>query len=282
MKITCSRRQDIPEHQPTGTVMVEARDLHARRGDRNVLEAIDLRVAAGEFVALVGPNGTGKSTLLSVLAGDLEFDSGSVRFLDRPLDEWTPSALSRRRAVLTQKNDVSFPFTVRDVVSMGRSPWINTGIDDDDEVVDEALATADIVDLADRSISGLSGGEAARVAFARMLAQRTQLVMLDEPTAALDIHHAERTLAAVHELTRTGCAALVVLHNLEAAAAYADLVAVLDAGRIVAFGKPTDTLTSELLSTVYAHDIRVTPDPVTGTPMIRPVPLLTTSRVTGH
>ncbi|KAA9089378.1 heme ABC transporter ATP-binding protein [Microbacterium radiodurans] len=242
-----------------------------RLGAANVLEDVSLDIRYGEVLALVGPNGAGKSTLLSVLTRDRVPTSGAVSLDGRPLDAWTSRELSRARSVLLQANAVAFPFTARQVVEMGRTPWVGTAQSDaDDRVIAEAVARADVGHLADRAYPSLSGGEQARVSLARVLAQNTAVVLLDEPTAALDLRHQEDVMTLARELTGAGRAVVVVLHDLSLAAAYADRVAVLAAGRLVAHGEPAAVLTAERVADVYDIAVRVISDPDTGRPVILP------------
>src|SRR5690606_30385333 len=156
------------------------------RGRRQLLNNVSLEVRAGEVLSLLGPNGAGKSTLLRLLSGDLAPDSGRVMFGGRNLSEWSLLELSRRRSVLLQENQLLFPFTVHQVVEMGRAPWRRTPLEDDDNAaISEAISAADIGHLGNRRVPSLSGGERARAAFARVMAGRTGMLMLDEPTAAL-------------------------------------------------------------------------------------------------
>ncbi|MGB0100723.1 MAG: heme ABC transporter ATP-binding protein [Nocardioides sp.] len=224
----------------------------------SILADVDIDVRAGELVALVGPNGAGKSTLLGVLSGDVEPTSGTVVLDDRRLGAYPARELARLRAVQLQKQGLAFGFRVHEVVRMGRSPWHRTSEeDDDDRVVADAMERAEVTGLADRLYPTLSGGEQARTSFARLLAQATPVLMLDEPTAALDIRHQEALLAVAREAARAGAAVVVVLHDLSIAAAYADRVCVLSGGSVRADGPPAEVLTADLLSEVYAHPVDV-------------------------
>lgn len=223
-----------------------------------ILTDVDLDVRPGEVVALVGPNGAGKSTLLAVLAGDVEPTTGRVTLEDRDLGAYPARELARHRAVQLQKQSLAFGFRVAEVVRMGRTPWHRTEREDDDErVIAESMERADIVELAERLFPTLSGGEQARTSFARLLAQATPVLMLDEPTAALDIRHQESLLAVAREAASAGAGVVVVLHDLSLAAAYADRICVLSHGTVRADGPPAEVLTSELLSEVYAHPVDV-------------------------
>ncbi|ACZ31775.1 ABC transporter related protein [Xylanimonas cellulosilytica DSM 15894] len=242
-----------------------------RAGESTLLDGVDLDVRAGEVLAVVGPNGAGKSTLLSVVAGDRVPDAGTVTWTGTPLAAVRAAELARLRGVLLQENHVSFPFRVVDVVRMGRAPWRGTPAQDrDEQVVAGALDAADVTHLAARSYPTLSGGEKARASLARVLAQEPTLLLLDEPTAALDVRHQEHVLAQARTHSRAGDAVVVVLHDLALAAAWADRVLVLERGRAAGLGTPDQVLTSELLTRVYGHPIDVVPHPVTGGPLVLP------------
>jgi len=268
-----AREHGIPEQPPAGAVTLRARGVSVHRGGRPVLERVDLDVVAGQILALVGPNGAGKSTLLAALAGELELAAGAVELDGRGLEHWATVDMARRRAVLPQTHTVGFPFTAREVVAMGRAPWARTPRGDDDESeIALAMAATDVNHLAARPFPALSGGERARVALARVLAQHTHTLLLDEPTAALDLGHQEAVLRLARDRTRTTTAAVVVvLHDLGVAAAYADRVAVLESGRLAACGSPREILTPDLLTRVYQHPVEVIDHPVTGAPLVLPL-----------
>jgi iron complex transport system ATP-binding protein len=235
-----------------------ARGVRVAYGPSVVLDDVDLDVRGGELVALVGPNGAGKSTLLAVLSGDPRPDAGRVLLDGVDLRRQPLVDLARRRAVMLQEARVSFAFRALDVVAMGRHPWRGTPrAAEDDAVVARAMADADVAHLAPRTFPTLSGGEKARVAFARTLAQQGDVLLLDEPTAALDVRHQEAVLARARAAARAGAAVVVVLHDLTLAAAYADRVVVLAAGRVRADGPPHDVLTAALLTEVYEHPVDV-------------------------
>lgn len=237
-----------------------------------ILSDVAFAAHPGQLHALIGPNGAGKSTLLGVIAGDQNVTSGTVRISGKKLSEWSVRQLARERAVLLQDHSVFFPFSVRQVVEMGRTPWARSPREDDDEdVVAASLAATDIEHLADRRIPSLSGGESARTAFARVLAQQTGILLLDEPTAALDLGHQEAVLQLARERAQAGDAVVVVLHDLTLAAAWSDRITLLERGQVVATGTPVDVLTAERISAVYRHPVEVLMHPTTGTPIILPV-----------
>ncbi|BEK96052.1 heme ABC transporter ATP-binding protein [Nocardia seriolae] len=267
-----TRTPALPETPEPGAVTLRARNVSARRGARTVLDGVDFPVIAGQIVALVGPNGAGKSTLLAALAGELELCGGSVALDGHALTHWTHLDMARRRAVLPQSHTVGFAFRAREVVAMGRAPWARTDRQDQDEAaIAAAMAATDVERFAERPFPALSGGESARVALARVLAQDTATLLLDEPTAALDLGHQEQVLRLARERASAGAAVVVVLHDLGVAAAYADRIAVLEAGRITADGPPRQILTPELLTRVYQHPVDVFDHPVTGAQLVLPV-----------
>lgn len=244
------------------TAVLRARGIAVDVGGRRVLDGVDLDLFAGEMLVLVGPNGAGKSTLLSVLAGDRAPAVGSVELDGAVLESWPVGERARRRSVLTQSNEVSFPFLVRDVVRMGRAPWRrHPSASRDDAAVAEAMTAGEVIAFAERPVTGLSGGERARAAFARSYAQECPIALLDEPTASLDIRHQHRVLARTRDRVNAGGAAIVVLHDLGLAAAYADRIALLEDGRVAAVGPPRDVLERELLTRVYRHPIDVVDGP---------------------
>ncbi len=266
-----SRMHRLPEPVAHGQPLIAARDLGIDLGGRPIVRGVDLAIGAGEVVALVGPNGSGKSTLLAALARDLPIVTGSVALDGKPVGEWTHTELAMRRAVLPQHPVVTFPFTVGQIVEMGRAPWVGSAREDDDaREIATALAATDVGGFRHRAYVSLSGGEQARVMLARVLAQRAQLLLLDEPTAALDLHHQEVVLATTRARARAGDGVLVVLHDLGSAAACADRVAVMSGGRIVACGPPGDVLVPGLLSEVYRHDVEVLRHPGTGELLVLP------------
>lgn len=236
-----------------------------------ILEEASIQITPGEVHALVGPNGAGKSTLFGVLAGDIAPRQGRVLLDGQMLSSIRPRELARRRAVLLQHNTVFFSFTVRQVVQMARAPWARTPAEaDDDAAVAAAMLATEVLHLGGRSVSSLSGGERARVALARVLAQRTDVLLLDEPTAALDLKHHEDVMRIARARARAGATVAIVLHDLNAALAHADRVTLLSRGRVVASGTPADVLTAPRIETVYGQAVEVFPHPVSGVPLLVP------------
>lgn len=271
-RVFAGRDRVLPGPAVPGEVLAESVDLRVRLGGREVLRGVTVRARAGEVLALVGPNGAGKSTLLAALAADLPAVSGTVLVHGRPAADWPARDLALRRAVLPQSATLSFPFPVEDVVRMGRAPWAGTRrAEDDDRIVRAAMTATEVGAFAARPFAALSGGERARVALARVLAQSTALLLLDEPTAALDLRHQELVLRVCRARAAAGDAVVVVLHDLGLAAAYADRAVVLDGGAVAADGAPADVFDAGLLSDVYRQPVEVLPHPRTGTPLITPL-----------
>jgi len=236
-------------------------------GGHDLLHGIDVGFEPGTLTTLLGPNGAGKSTLLGVAAGDLQASSGEVRLRGKPIAQWRAKPLARERAVMPQDHSVRFAFSVREVVAMGRLPH-EPDPRHDAQTVEHALAAADITHLAQRDVQTLSGGESARTAFARVLTQQTPLIMLDEPTAALDMQHQEATLRRLRELADAGACVIVVLHDLNLAAAYSDRIVILESGQLAADGRPHEVLTEATISRIYRQNVRVIDHPTRDVPLV--------------
>ena len=244
--------------------VVAARNLALsfRRADGSqhpVLRDVNLAVEEGELVALLGPNGGGKTTLLRILAGTLRPDAGDLQLFGRPAHAWSRIELARRVAVLPQSLDLPAGFRVAEVVAMGRSPHATRlfGAGPGDErAVEGALLDADAFELAHRSVDELSGGERQRVLIAMALAQEPELLLLDEPTLHLDISHQAGLLATIARIRRRRSLTVVtVLHDLNLAVALAPRVAVLHEGRIAADGTPVQVLSPERVAAVFGSPV---------------------------
>lgn len=240
------------------TPLVALRDVSVELEGRTIIRDVSIEVHPGEVLALVGPNGAGKSTVLSLMAGDLAPTRGSVALGGKEASRYRPEDAARLRSMLMQSNTVSFPFTVWEIVEMGRAPWARTPqYSEDAAAIADALEVADVAHLAKRRFTQLSGGEKARVSLARVLAQRTPLVLLDEPTAALDLKHQEDVMHTVKTLATAGRGVVVVVHDLSVAAGYADRVAMMVHGELEAVGTATDVIRADRVSRVYGVKVDI-------------------------
>ncbi|MDQ2986041.1 MAG: ABC transporter ATP-binding protein [Armatimonadota bacterium] len=227
--------------------MVEAVDLSARYDGNPVLHDLSFQVAKGEVVALLGPNGSGKSTLIRCLSGTLTPTKGIITIEGDDIAELSQKEIARRVSVVPQSEDIVFEFTVYDIVAMGRYAWG----DDDNGQINWAMENAGCKDLADRKVTELSGGERQRVLFARALAQGGNILLLDEPTAHMDVGYQISTLSLVRELAREGHAVVTALHDLNLASGFADRAVLLHAGRVAAEGPVQAVLESPEIERVY-------------------------------
>jgi len=253
---------------------MRARDVRAGYTKEPVLRGVSMEVAPGELLAIVGPNGSGKSTLLRVLAGTMTPWSGSIDLEGRPLNSFDRRALARMIASVAQENTVAFRFTVLEIVLMGRAPHLGAFRFEsrhDLDIAHEALERFDLLPLAHRHVEELSGGERKRVFLARALTQEPRVMLLDEPTAFLDLKHVVGIFTRFRELAISrGMAVVATLHDLNAAAAYADRVMLLKEGEVIGCGPPAEVLTEANLKHVYETGIYVGTNPVTGRLAILP------------
>ncbi len=247
--------------------MIDVADLHVRRDGREILQGISLEVGRGELVGVIGPNGAGKTTLLRTIDGLIPSAGGTVRIDGTNVEAMDRRALSRLVAMVPQSTAMAFSFSVREVVAMGRTPYRGRLSDADErglDRVEDALHRADIADLADRAITDVSGGERRRVVLARALAQDTPAMLLDEPTANLDINYQIATLESIADAVDAGTAALAAIHDLDLAARYCDRLVLLDDGRTVAAGSPEDVLRPGPIERAFDATAIVHTDPLTG------------------
>jgi iron complex transport system ATP-binding protein len=249
---------------------VRAEGITCRRGEAILVDRVDFTADAGEILGIVGPNGAGKTTLLRMLAGDLVPSTGFARVKDIDPSRATPQDLAQLRAYLSPKGVTENPFSVRDTVAMGRHPhrraMINAG--EHDAVVESAMQRTDVAHLATRAMSSLSTGELQRVGLARVIAQETSILLLDEPTSALDIGHQEKLMQVLRSLAREGTTIIVILHDINLAAAHTDRIMLLSAGRAIATGPPAEVLTSKRLSSVYRQPMEVIAHPHRDCPLV--------------
>lgn len=248
-----------------------AEGLVLRVAGATLVDGVSLRLEAGELLGVVGPNGAGKTSLLRLLAGDLAPTAGRVLLGGVPLDAMRSLALARSRALLPQHTLLQFAFRALDVVLMGRYPHRESSGEQDRAVAEAAMSGTDTAHLAARFYPTLSGGEQTRVSLARVLAQETPLIMLDEPTVSLDLRHQELVMSLLRGLVREGAGVIVVLHDLNLAARYADRVALMSRGRLAALAPTREVLQADLLSRIYEHPVTVVPHPELDCPLVLPL-----------
>jgi iron complex transport system ATP-binding protein len=242
--------------------------------EREALAGVSFEARAGAMTAVVGPNGSGKSTLVRALLGRVALGGGRVLLDGEPVATLDRGKLSRRVAVVSQREEPAFPLVVREYVSLGRFPWQSAWSPpsrSDDDAVDRALADAAVGALGGRRTDTLSGGEWQRVRVARALAQSTDAIVLDEPTTFLDIAHEMASFELFAALARAGRCVLVVSHQLNLVARFADRVVLLAAGQVAAAGTPDDVMRGETLERVYEWPLVVSRDPAVGAPTLVPL-----------
>lgn len=256
------------------TPLLAIESITAGYDGRAVLDGVSLAVAPGEVLALIGPNGAGKSTLIRAASGMVTPARGRVTIGGEDVHRLRPQVRARKIAVVPQAVRLPEAFTVLDTVLMGRTAyigWVGRETDADREVALSAMRRTSILDLAGRRIGDLSGGEQQLVLVARALAQSAPVLLMDEPTAHLDLRHQARILGLVRELARDdGLAVLIALHDLNLAAQYAGRAALLAGGRLRAEGTPAEVLTEANVQEAYGVPVRVLAHPGTGTPLVVP------------
>jgi len=258
-----------------GRIMLEACQVTFSFNGTPVLDKVDLRLEAGKMIGVIGPNGAGKSTLVRLLSRSLTPASGRIWLNGQNLNQWRLSDLARVLAVVPQLPQLPPVFTAWEMVLMGRTPylgWMGRESEHDRAATRQAMEETKIWHLADRLISQLSGGEQQRVVITRALAQEPQVLLLDEPTAHLDISYQVETLSLIGRLVKERrLAALAIFHDLNLAAQYCDELVLLQQGQVVAQGSPNHVLTPSTLRQVYGIEVAVIPHPHNGLPVVLPV-----------
>ncbi|PEN07740.1 heme ABC transporter ATP-binding protein [Longimonas halophila] len=256
--------------------MLSLSDITVQIGGSTLIHQVDLTVQPGTLTAVVGPNGAGKTTLLRVASGELTPSTGTVSMDDQPLAACSNREVARRRAVLAQQSHLRFAFPVLQVVLMGRTPHLNGAETARDwQIAESALAAVGLADFAERSFPTLSGGEQQRVQLARALAQiwtpppsGNRYLLLDEPTASLDLAHQHRVLTTAAQRAQDGVGVLAILHDLNLAAQYADQVVMLRDGQVYESGAPAEVLTPSAVQSVFGCPVCVIDHPTQGCPLI--------------
>ena len=254
---------------------LQATRVGYRTNNTDLVSDIDLGVEKGQLVAILGPNGAGKSTLLKLLAGDLVPTAGSVKLDDVDIAQISTQDLALGRAFLSQNPLLDLEFSVRAIVEMGRYPHRaqhDNSPDLDREAVTDALARVEISHLAERVVRSLSGGERQRVSLARIIAQHTPLLLMDEPTTFTDVAHQELIMTEARRIAAERGSVVAIIHDLNLAAAHADRILLLANGETVVYGHPTEVLTSETLSETYQLQMQVIEHPFRDGPLVLTVP----------
>lgn len=257
--------------------MLEAHNLKIKYGARTAVDDVSLKLQPGTVTAIIGPNGAGKSTLLRSLNGQLSLNSGQVTLNDKSLAELTRWAIARHVAVVAQEAELRFPVTVLEFVLGGRFVWATSSgwgweTERDLQVAESVLAETELTDLSARLMTELSGGERQRAVLARALATEASVLLLDEPTANLDLSHQASLLTLVRQrCDRRRFAALVISHDINLAAQFADVIILMKNGKAIKTGSSHEVLTAELLKEVFSIDVLVDAHPISGVPRITPV-----------
>jgi iron complex transport system ATP-binding protein len=239
-----------------------------------ILQGISFDVAPGQCVGILGPNGAGKTTLLRIMAATLSASAGTILLDDRTLRRWPAHERAQRLAFVPQRTEQTFPFCVREIVLMGRTPYLKRWQNESEEdlrIVAEAMALTDTTHLAEQSVTTLSGGEWQRVAIARALAQQPTFLLLDELTASLDLCHQLQVFDVLPLLVHKGMTVLAALHDLNLAAAYCSTIILLRNDEVVAAGSPGAVLTAQTVRTVFDVEVFLNTHPQTGTPYLIPL-----------
>lgn len=250
---------------------IEISNATLRLGGKTLLDDVSLSFACGCFTMILGPNGTGKSSLLKLINGELAGDS-QVHFYGKARQDWHPGALAQSVAVLPQSSSLSFNFTVQEVVELG-GLTLTASRAQIHQLARDNMAQTGVAHLAGRLYPSLSGGEQQRVHLARILTQvahspRPAMLMLDEPTSALDIAHQHHTLSLLQRLAREGAGIVAVVHDLNLAAQYADRLILLNQGQVVADGAPAAVLSAQLIEQVYQYPVQILPHPQFDYPVV--------------
>lgn len=243
-------------------------NLSVIRGEKALLRNVSAEIERGKVTVILGPNGAGKSTFLGVLAGDIQPDQGSVSFLDRKIQSWSTRELARHRSMLPQQTVLQFAFRAQEVVAMGRLPLPPESSEDEQVAITNAMARTQTGHLRDRTYTQLSGGEQSRVSFARVLTQETPVVLLDEPTASLDLRHQHDVMTVAQDIASAGGTVVAIVHDINLACTFADTLLLLDGGEIVASGSPWDVARNDVLQHTFGCPMAVMNHPYLNCPLV--------------
>ncbi|QTA37531.1 ABC transporter ATP-binding protein [Thermosipho ferrireducens] len=255
--------------------MIYAKELEVNYGEKRIVKRISMEIKPGEIVSIIGPNGSGKSTILKVLSRLLK-PSGGVAYLDGYDIQHLPTKeVARKLSILSQHNNAPYDFTVKEIVSFGRAPykkWYEITSSKDEEIIEWALEVTKLTHLANRFVNTLSGGEKQRAWIAMTLAQKTKVLLLDEPTTYLDIAHQLEIMELLYEINRKhGVTVIMVLHDLNQAARFSDRMFAIKDGKLVASGTPNEILTKEMMKKIFNIEAQILIDKSTLRPVFLPL-----------
>lgn len=252
--------------------MLKIQSITVSYGETEILHEVTLDVSAGEVVSLIGPNGAGKTTMMRAISGVIPLKSGSVHVNGEDISITPISERARKLAVVPQARKLTPEYTAKQAIMMGRTPylgWLGNPSQSDFDKVDWAIERTGISGLVDRRVDELSGGEQQLILVARALAQDAPVILLDEPTAHLDLRHQATILDLVHSLAKeSSLAVLMSLHDLNLVSIFSDRIALLDQGTILAEGQPYDVLNKDILSRVYQVPLEIIPHPHRDIPLV--------------
>jgi len=252
--------------------VLSVQDLVSRYGEQTILRDVSFKVEVGEFFVIIGPNGAGKSSLLKIIAGLTPYHGGTVQVVGKPLSDYSARKLAQMIAIVSQQPLMDFPFTVEQTVLMGRTPHLglfSLEKEEDYRIARRAMKFTEVEHLADRRLHQLSGGEQQRVMIARAICQQPQLILLDEPTAALDPAHQLRIMDLLERLrVNQKITVVMVSHDLNLAGMYAERLLLLKKGRIARMGRPAEVLREDVLTACYGCTLHVDISPLSDSPRI--------------
>jgi iron complex transport system ATP-binding protein len=255
---------------------IAAKNLSHSFGEHPVLKNVSFQVPKRDFFIIIGPNGSGKTTLMKIISGILKSQSGALKILDLPIDQYHRKALAQTIAFVPQMTFSDFPFTVIEIVLMGRSPYLGMlGLEEknDLEKANQAVAFMGLEHLAHRKLDQLSGGEQQRVFIARAICQEPDIILLDEPTASLDLAYQVRIMDLMEKLkAEKGITVVMVSHDVNLAAMYADHLLLLHNGQVMCQGLPDEVITYQTLEAAYGCTLLVDESPLGNSPRVTPVP----------
>ena len=244
--------------------LLEINSIYFKIKDKLILDDISLNVKSGDMVSIIGPNGSGKTTMLKAISNEISINNGKINFLNRDILDWDLNEFANKKAVLSQSNNLVFPFSVIDIVKMGRFPLTDKGSQiEENNLCKKILNIFDLNDYVNQNYITLSAGEKQRVQLARVIAQiwsddySKKILILDEPTSYLDIKHQYLLFKFLKELNKKGLTIIMVLHDLNHALSNSNKIAVLKDSKLISFGKTKNIITEDLIKNVFEIDLKL-------------------------